>query len=216
MITQRLTFLLLLVAALSLTACGGSSNESSDTDATEESSASSDSDGESNEPKSVADAMNEAQKALQESGTTKEVVNFRELKKLLPEDMMGMERTEFSGEKAGAFGFNMSNAQAQYEEGDKRIEVNIVDVAGVSAAMMSMASWATVEVDRESDEGYERTTTIDGHKAFEKYNTSRKSGELNLIVNERFIVSLKGRNIEEGDLRDALDKLSIKKLARMG
>lgn len=215
MITQRLSFLLLLLAALSLTACGGSSNESAENDTAEETAAaaSSSADSESDEPESITEAMNEAQKALQESGATKEVVNFRELKKLLPESMMGMERTEFSGEKAGAFGFNMSNAQAKYQEGDKRIEVNIVDVAGVSAAMMGMASWATIEVDRESNEGYERTTTIDGHKAFEKYNTRQKSGELNLIVSERFIVSLEGRNIEEGDLRKALDQLSINKLA---
>ena len=110
----------------------------------------------------------------------------------------------------------MSQRQKQNTEMRiKKIEVNIVDVAGVAAAMMGMASWATVEIDRESDDGYERTTKIGGNKAFEKYDANQKTGELNLIVDERFIIAIKGRNIEEKDLRKALDKISVKKLSRL-
>ena len=53
-------------------------------------------------------------------GEAKEVVNFRDLKSLMPEKMLGMERTDFSGEKAGAFGFNVSKAEAEYRDEDKK------------------------------------------------------------------------------------------------
>lgn len=220
MITQKLFNLLLMLAMIALVACGGGSDstDNNESDA-EESSISSSSSSDNNtdgEPKNLQEAMSEVKKVMEENGGGKEVVNFRDLKELLPESMMGMERTEYSGEKAGAFGMNIANAKAEYEEGDKRIEVNIADVAGVGTAMMSMASWSTIEVDRESDDGFERTTVIDGNKAFEKYDSKRKDGELNLIIKDRFIVTLKGDNVEEKDLRKALDKINLKKLARMG
>jgi hypothetical protein len=167
------------------------------------------------EPKTVDEAMGEVRKALQGDGELKEVVDFRELKKLLPERVLKMDRTDYSGEKAGAFGMNMAVAKATYEEGDRRVEVNIVDFAGITGALMGMASWATVEVDRESDDGYERTTTIDGYKAFEKYNTSTKDGELNVIVEDRFIVSIDGNNLSEKEFKKVLEVVNIKKLARM-
>ena len=219
MVTQKLSYLLLLVAVLFLTACGSNndSNDSMDDEDSEETVVSIRTEKDSDDPtKSIEDAMAEARKALQGDGEAKEVVNFRDLKSLMPEKMLGMKRTDFSGEKAGAFGFNVSKAEAEYRDDDKKIEVNIVDVAGVAAAMMGMASWATVEIDRESDDGYERTTTIGGNKAFEKYDANQKTGELNLIVDERFIIAIKGRNIEEKDLRKALDKISVKKLSRLG
>lgn len=219
MVTQKLSYLLLLVAVLFFAACGGNndSNDSMDDEDSEETVVSIRTEKDSDDPtKSIEDAMAEARKALQGDGEAKEVVNFRDLKSLMPEKMLGMKRTDFSGEKAGAFGFNVSKAEAEYRDDDKKIEVNIVDVAGVAAAMMGMASWATVEIDRESDDGYERTTTIGGNKAFEKYDANQKTGELNLIVDERFIIAIKGRNIEEKDLRKALDKISVKKLSRLG
>ena len=113
-------------------------------------------------------------------------------------------------------GFTMSTAKAEYKEGDGRLEAAIVDFAGVGAALMGMAAWATVEIDREDENGYERTTTIGGHKAFEKYNAQTRDGELNVLVGDRFIVTLKGRNIEEKDFRKAIDELDISKLAKMG
>lgn len=215
MLTQKLSYLLLLAVAIFFTACGGENNESTDVDETEETEISSQTETESGDPKTVEEAMAEARKALHGGGEAKEVVNFRDLKDLLPAKMLGLERTDFSGEKAGMFGFNIAKAEADYREDDKTIEVAIVDVAGVSAAMMGMASWATIEVDRESNDGYERTTTIDGNKAFEKYNTYTKAGELNVIVKERFIVSIKGKNVDEDELRKVLDKINVKKLGRL-
>ena len=207
----------LIIACIGLGAflylgCGGSSSESSNTEET----VSEESGGPSDEPKDIQEAMNEVQKALQGDGEKKEVVDFRELKKLLPEKIAGMERTAHSGEKAGAMGFNMSTATAEYRDGDKELEVAIIDFAGVASALMGMAAWSTVEIDREDENGYERTTTVEGYKAFEKYNSKNKSGELSVLIGDRFIITLKGRDIEEQDFKKAIAELKIRELAKMG
>ncbi|MCB9035274.1 MAG: hypothetical protein H6557_01510 [Lewinellaceae bacterium] len=115
----------LIIACIGLGAflylgCGGSSSESSNTEET----VSEESGGPSDEPKDIQEAMNEVQKASEGDGEKKEVVDFRELKKLLPEKIAGMERTHSTAaKKAGAMGFNMSTATAEYREGDKELEV---------------------------------------------------------------------------------------------
>ena len=169
----------------------------------------------SGEPKNLEEAMDEVQKALQGDGEKKEVVDFRKLKELLPEKLAGLERTAYRGEKAGALGFNLSTASAEYGDGNQELEATIVDFAGVVSALMGMAAWSTVEMDREDENGYERTTKIEGYKAFEKYNSQARSGELSVLVEDRFIVTLKGRNIDEKAFRKAIEGLDMKKLARM-
>ncbi len=211
MTSRKLIIAFFAFSTLLYLGCGSSSGEGSQNgqDPAEEAG------GVSAEPGSIGEAMDEMQKALQGDGEKKEVVDFRELKKLLPEKLAGMERTAHSGEKAGALGFNMSTATAEYRDGDTEMEAAIVDFAGVASALMGIAAWSTVEIDREDENGYERTTTIDGYKAFEKYNGNSRSGELSVIASDRFIITVKGRNIDEKVFRKALEELDIDKLVKM-
>ena len=66
-----------------------------------------------------------------------------------------------------------------------------------------------------SEHGYERTTLIDGHKAYEKYDGRSETGEISIIVEDRFIVNIKGDNIREKDLQTALRKLDLSGLERL-
>ena len=211
MTNQKLIIACISIFTFLYLGCGGSSNDGDTTGqaATEETG------GAASEPKNIEEAMNEVQKALQGDGEKKEVVDFRALKELLPEKVAGMERTAHSGEKAGAMGFNMSTASAEYRDGDKELELAIVDFAGVATAMMGIAAWASVEIDREDENGYERTTTVEGYKAFEKYNSQARSGELSVLDEDRLIETLNGRNIDEKAFRKAIEGLDMKKLARM-
>jgi hypothetical protein len=149
------------------------------------------------------------------SGENKvETVDFRLLKELLPETLIGMKRVGHTGERGGALGFSLSQAQASYEKDNSRLEVNITDVGGMNLALAALASWATLELDRETESGYERTVTIDGAKAFERYDRDSKEGELSMLVDNRFIVTVRGDNLPEADFRRALREINLKKLPR--
>ena len=207
------TYFLLLLAALFLTACGGPGAEEAQREKIEENGFSSNSSG---DPQTIEEAVDEVRENLKGDGEPKEVVDFRALKDLMPSSLLGMDRTEHNGEKAGAFGMNMSTATAKYEDGGQNMEVSILDFAGITGALSGMASWANVEVDRESKDGFERTIEINGYKAFEKYDSKRKYGELSVIVEDRFIVNIKGEDIKAQDLRKALQKIGLKRLAKLG
>ena len=164
--------------------------------------------------------MGDAIAALQKmaaSGEKKELVDFRELKALLPEKLPGMKRTNASGEKSGAFGMSMAMAQGRYEgEDGASIDVEVSDIGGMGGmASLAQMGWAAAEIDRETETGYEKTTTLAGQKAHEEYNRESKSGSLEVLVASRFMVKIEGDNVDMATIKKAADALNINKLAAM-
>lgn len=145
----------------------------------------------------------------------KEPVNFREIKEILPSSLGGMEQTDSEGQTSGIMGFKFSTAQAVYEEDKAKLEVKIVDIAGIGKLASKMADWSTLDIDKESKNGYERTTTIDGHKAYEKYDARRQKGKVAMIIDDRFIVDVEGRNVTEKQLKNAIEDINVRKLRRL-
>ena len=145
----------------------------------------------------------------------KEPVNFRDMKEILPNDLGGMEQTDNEGQTSGIMGFKFSTAKATYEEDKAKLEVKIIDIAGIGKLASKMADWSTLDIDKESKNGYERTTTIDGHKAYEKYDANRQKGKVAMIIDDRFIIDLEGRNVTEKQLRNAIEDINIRKLRRL-
>ncbi len=165
---------------------------------------------------SYTDALSEVSNALENlkgSGEVTEPVNFREIKKLLPERIGGLPLTNSEGATSGAMGFKVSNVDAVYSEGGKKVDVEIVDCGGIATVARGMAAWLTFEIDKESSRGFERTTTIDGNKAYEK--CEGKYCEIALFVGDRFIVKVSGRDVEYESLRRALKDIDLDRLSRL-
>ena len=68
--------------------------------------------------------------------------------------------------------------------------------------------------EKESSSGYERSVNVAGHPGFERWNKRDKDGELNLVVNKRFLVTIDGNNIEDNKvLEEFATKIDAAKLA---
>jgi hypothetical protein len=143
------------------------------------------------------------------------VVDFRELRALLPETIGAFKRTRAGGEKNSAMGMTMSQADGEYASGTSKISIKIMDFGGTGMAGLMAAGWAMSEVDRESDSDFERSTTIRGHKALEKYNTHSKSGDIQILVAGRFMVEIIGYDCSHKDIRAAAEALDLAKLAAL-
>lgn len=144
-------------------------------------------------------------------------IDFRKLKELLPESLSGFKRTEISGEKQGAMGFTVSRAEARYTGDDNAtVKLEILDTGGIAGvASMALAAWTMAEIDKETESGYEKTTKYDGHKAFEKYDSQNKNGELNVLVSDRYVVNIHGDNITIDQLKDVLKDFDLNKLSEL-
>ncbi len=144
------------------------------------------------------------------------VVDFRELRALFPESIGAYKRTKSSGEKSGAMGMAISQAEGRYENSAALLQIKLADYGAMGMASMLSAAWAVGEIDRESDSGFERTFQKDGHRGVERYDADAKYGDLQLLVANRFMVEIEVRDGAPADLRAALDALDLKKLAALG
>lgn len=164
----------------------------------------------------AAAAAGETLGALFSGGQKVDPVDFRELKALLPEDVDGMKRGEAQGEKSGMGGLNVATAQARYSSGaDTSLQLKITDMGGAGLAMTGLAAWAMIEMDKETEDGHEKTGKIDGRPFHEKYSDKHRSGEFDLVVARRFLVEAKGRNVDLKTLKDAASAVDLSKLESM-
>jgi hypothetical protein len=171
--------------------------------------------------KKGGEGMGDAMKAMGEAfsaaaGKKVEPVDFRELKALLPEALPGMKRTKFEGEKAAAMGINVSKAEGRYEKEDSDIHITVTDMGTMSGlAAIATYGWAMAEIDRETETGYERSSTYQGHKSLEKYDKENKDGETTVLVAERFVVEVRGNDLPVEAIKAALGSIDLGKLAAM-
>ena len=147
-------------------------------------------------------------------------IDFRKLKEMLPESLAGMKRTEATGEKTAFGEMKFSQARATYtKDADNadapRIELQILDYGTNKQMIEGLAMWTKMEVDTESDGGYQKSTKVKDQPAMEQYQNDAKTGVLQLFVGERFFVTVTVQNLPAEQFKKIGDELKIKELAAL-
>lgn len=147
----------------------------------------------------------------------KPAVDFRQLKALLPDSVAGMPRINARGEKSGAFGVQISTAEARYGSPEgSHIDVKIADLGAMGQlGAVAQFGWMASDIDREDDEGYERTVNYRGNKGLEKFSPATKAGSLKLMSGGRFMIAIEGEQIEAAQLKAAVDALDFNSLTNL-
>jgi hypothetical protein len=122
------------------------------------------------------------------------------LKPFLPESLAGFNRTDFSAERNGALGMQVSEARASYSDGGARtLQLEVTDM-GRAKGLMAMAGWAGVQNEREDANGYDKTYKQAGRLVHEKWDRQSNSGEYGIVLGNRFQVKVSGE-------ADSIDQL---------
>ena len=198
-------FLVLASAALLLAACSGSTKKeevkedgTTETTTTEESSSST----------TTAASLNESEKRIEELKKVPPLTN-EEMKALFPQEVMGMKRKSFSVNSAMGY----ASGEATYELNDStRYKVTVFDCAGeAGSGFYGMKVLAGMNMEREDDNGYEKTVNFKGSKAWESYRKYNNEYTLNLLDNERFWVAFEGQNTGLENLKSFANNFNFKK-----
>lgn len=148
-------------------------------------------------------------------GKASEPVSFRDLQTAFPA-VSGWTMDKPKGERMTA-PVAFSQTEARFKNGAQAIEVKIVDSAFNQILVAPWAMFLTAGYEKETDSGYEKSTTVAGHPGFEKWNESRKDGELNLVVAKRFLVSVEGDDLTDmQQLHAFASQIDFGKLAALG
>jgi hypothetical protein len=188
-------YLFMFAGTITLLSCGFDNSKSKDSESTSEES--------SGNP--FADAMKQINEATG-GGEVREPVNFREFKKGFPESVRGYDMQDFGGSTNTTMGFSFSQAEARYVSGDKQIEVEVIDAAGVGLLIKSMAAWSITSIDREDKNGLARTGKIMGYRSYEEYDKNRNSSSIALIIADRVILNVKANDMDLDELKKFVER----------
>ena len=198
-----------LFAAILFAACSGGSskNESVKDETSTESTETT----ESSEDKSTSTAsnMNEAEKRIEELKKLPLITNDQ-MKSFFPQEVMGMKRSEFSVNSMTGF----AQGNAEYKKDDTtEYRVMLYDCAGeAGSAFYGMKFLTGWNMEREDDNGYEKTVSFMGSKALESHNKNSRTHTLNFVTADRFWVTLEGRNTGLDNLKSFAQALQLEKL----
>ena len=131
------------------------------------------------------------------------------LKPFVPETLAGLERTNFSAERNGAMGMQVSTANADYGGTDGHaLHLEISDT-GSMKGLLGLAGWAAMQSDQETDHSYERFYKQDGRLVHEQWDRQSKNGEFSVVLGERFLVKVSGKADSMDELKTAVASLDL-------
>lgn len=141
-------------------------------------------------------------------------VSFRDMQALFP-DIDGWEKAKPIGERMSS-PFSYSQAEVAYTKGDSRMELKVVDSGFNQLLLTPYAMFLQAGYEKETSDGYEKSTTVNGQPGWEKWSSDGKNGELNALVGKRFLVQIEGQQIEDTKvLHELAGKIDMGKLAAL-
>jgi hypothetical protein len=169
----------------------------------------------SGNPAAQAAAAMQGLGAILGGGKHVDPIAIDELKPFIPATFAGLAKTSSNAEKTGMAGLMVSKAQASYSDhAQKSITLEISDSGGASG-LLGLAGWASLQGEREDDNGFERTGKQDGRLVHEKGSKHGGGNEFTIVLGDRFVVSAKGHGVDLGDLKTAVAGLDLAKLEAM-
>ncbi len=128
------------------------------------------------------------------------------IKSLLPDALAGWKAEEANAETAGAGMFGGGSTVSRiYTKGDAKVTIEVVTDSPLLQGLGSIIGNPIF-----SSGG--KLMRIKREKATIKYDTKRKSGEIMIMLDKRFLITVKGRKVSEETLIDYAKAIDFKKI----
>jgi hypothetical protein len=167
----------------------------------------------------VTDAINEALQQYK-SGNYSEAMNSLNyasqlvgqkkggnLQSFLPEPLKGWTAEDAKSEAVQMYGGGVT-AERRYQKDESSVSIRIITDSPMLQGMMMMLSNPMMAI---SDGG--KMMKIGGEKAVVKYNASEKRGDINIVVANRFLITIEGSQVKLEDLKAYGAAIDYKKLS---
>lgn len=101
-------------------------------------------------------------------------------------------------ESTSGYGYRINTILGYYEkikEPEKKVKLYLSD-AGGTKSILGIGAWASVDFNKSN----EFTQKINGKKFYLKINNKNNKGEVNVLLNNRFVIQLKSKNIDTSEM----------------
>lgn len=134
-----------------------------------------------------------------------------DLKALLPVDAAGYERSNLETSSSGSGDVQIGLAKADYRKGEASYQLSVTDL-GPMGAMAALASGMGAKQTKETADGYEKVSTVDGQLISEEWNRTSKFGKYSVVVADRFAIAAEGTADSVDDLKHAVQAVDARRL----
>lgn len=170
--------------------------------------------GKSDEEKRAEQTAPPGGQAASGSQQVAEPVALQDLLQTLPQ-LDGWEQMKPEGERMTS-PVPRTDVKANYIKPDASMDIEIVDSAYHPQLLAPTVVLTAPGYSKESTNGYEKSTTVNGHPGWERWDSEINAGELHALVGKRFLVSIEGDNIESVQvLKDIATKIDFSRLASL-
>ena len=91
-------------------------------------------------------------------------------------------------------------AEADYSSGDSRVHIQVLDSARISWTMGQFLQMVQMGFSVKDDTHYVKTIKVNNYPALEEYNYQRKQGQLQVLIKDRFLITIRGNNLDNTDI----------------
>ena len=170
--------------------------------------------------KNYAEGLKESTSKMEERRAKGDTISipYADLQKMLPSSISGYSKEgDSKGESINMMGMSYSTASQVYKSGEGEITLNIMDYnASYAAFGAATAMFATgFSVDNDQEHLGAIDLGISGVKAWEDVKKKEKRSTVMAGVNDRFLVTAEGRNVEPDAVKEAIKSVDFNKLAGM-
>ena len=165
----------------------------------------------------LAEAMEKLSEELGANSNIK-AISYKALQHILPHSFAGLQRQASSGEQNKTMGLIISYVDAEYynDRTNEEVSIEITDMGNMAAFLkIGAIGWATADFERETEDGFERTARIAGHKAFEEFDRSINRSKIDVIVAGRFLVSFKAHKLDFNELHEEVEDFAFRELVSL-
>jgi hypothetical protein len=166
------------------------------------------------DPTAAGKALGDMMSAM--TGTSGVPIAAQDLKALLPETLGSLKRESFEASGGQAVGIASSTAKASYADGVRHVQLTITDLGGL-AGMATMAGWANMTVDKETQDSTEKVYKQAGRTIHEESRKDGSHAEYTVILGNGVIVEATGDKVDLGALKTmaaAVDLDAVEALKR--
>lgn len=143
------------------------------------------------------------------------LVEASRLQAYLPPALPGLRRTDAAARQEQVLAVRVSKAVGRYENREGGFAViEIVDWGSGARAAWTRMGFDT-ERSREGPGGFDRSGSVMGWPAVERYHRTEQAGNFFVRVADRFIVSVAVERLPEGALREGLRAVDLRRLAEL-
>lgn len=116
------------------------------------------------------------------------------------------------GMKQLSNGAEGSHARMVYKDDTREVSLELVDSGILGLTMEKLVPWIGKDLKTETDKSIDRIGTIKGFPSYEKFSKELKEGEIHLLINKRFELIVKGKNMTYDNLKKIVEAFDFSSL----